>query len=90
MQRRNGMAHQMRLANVDWNAQFLGRLTCRDCNTLVPRGSDRPFCLEHAAYAQALMREIEERELALAAAAQATEAAREVEITQDGEHKTAA
>ena len=63
MKRRNGLAHQTRMANVDYNAQFMGRLTCRSCNRLVPRGSDRPFCLDHADYAQKLMQEIAAREL---------------------------
>ena len=62
MQRRNGMSYQMRTLLPQEGHQFQGRQTCFKCNRLVPRGSDRPFCLDHAAYPQKLMRELASKE----------------------------
>ncbi len=59
MQRRNGSPLRMQRINAESPDDVGGRIACRDCGRLVPRGSDRPFCLDHAPYAQALMRDIE-------------------------------
>jgi hypothetical protein len=35
-----------------------GRCVCRECGATVPRGQDRPFCLEHAPYARQVRRDL--------------------------------
>ena len=55
---RNGTPMEVRLERESTKTDYLGRFTCNQCGRLVPRGSDRPFCLDHSEYAQALMRRI--------------------------------
>lgn len=62
MQLRNGMPLRVRVSNTQHQNEYLGRLTCIRCGGTVPRGSYRPYCLEHAEYAQKVMAEIERRE----------------------------
>lgn len=62
MKRRNKNPLEVRLVKSTHTSNFLGRQTCHTCHRLVPRGSDRPFCLDHAEYAQRLMRELEAME----------------------------
>lgn len=68
MQRRNGSPLRMQRITVASPDDVGGRIACRDCGRLVPRGSDRPFCLDHAPYAQALKRDLETLAPAITAA----------------------
>jgi hypothetical protein len=65
MQRRNGMALRVQSITAAAPDDVGGRIACRDCGRLVPRGSDRPYCLDHAAYAQALIRAMESLDIEL-------------------------
>ena len=58
MKRRNGKPIEIRRSAPDLSRNHRGRQCCLTCNRLVPRGSDRPFCLDHAEYAQQVMREL--------------------------------
>ncbi|MCO5170743.1 MAG: hypothetical protein M9894_30820 [Planctomycetes bacterium] len=54
MQRHNGDVLRLRPVLSAPASEAEGRSTCRTCGRAVPRGQDRPFCLEHAPYARTL------------------------------------
>lgn len=58
MRRRNGMPLEIRLAHHKGPGEFLERQTCVTCGCLVPRGTDRAYCLDHSEYAQKVIREL--------------------------------
>jgi len=60
MTRHNGSPVSLRTSSPHPQPQFLERRGCLRCGRLVPRGSDRPFCFDHASYAQALIRQLAE------------------------------
>lgn len=67
MKRHNGQSLEIRATSPSHAPEFLGRQTCHECHVLVPRGSDRPFCLAHSAYAQRLRAELALRQVTVAA-----------------------
>ncbi|MBX3468634.1 MAG: hypothetical protein KF878_17305 [Planctomycetes bacterium] len=56
MHRHNGDFLRLRSIPVPPSNDVEGRSVCRTCGQTVPRGQDRPYCLEHAPYARALRR----------------------------------
>lgn len=67
MKRHNGLPQEVRAIDPQDSPEYLARQTCHDCGALVPRGSDRPFCLEHSPYVQRLRAEIAARQAPVAA-----------------------
>ena len=61
MQLRNRVPLRVRVVNGSNSNEYLGRLTCITCGGVVPRGAYRPFCLNHASYAQEVMAELRRR-----------------------------
>lgn len=58
MHRRNGEVVRLRAAASTAAPVLEVRSVCRACGQQVPRGQDRPYCIQHAPYARALRREL--------------------------------
>jgi hypothetical protein len=67
MIRHNGTMLGVRVMTVP-SVELGGRTHCRECDVMLPRGADRPFCVDHSPYVARLRREIERQEGTAAAA----------------------
>lgn len=67
MTRRNGIPSRVRLADLP-GPESGGRTRCVRCGVMLPRGVDRPFCVDDSAYARELRARLEQLERAVDAA----------------------
>lgn len=59
MKRRNGEVGRIRFVKpVRLSVQPIEGMVCMFCGRPTPRGSDRPFCLDHATYVQELIKRL--------------------------------
>jgi hypothetical protein len=58
MSRRNGVPSRVRIVEPQ-GAEEGGRTRCRRCGVMLPRGADRPFCLDDSPYVQRLLVELD-------------------------------